>query len=48
MCEKGVVNYSSVFQDAVAGNVHIKMHPLEMEMSNNRQAQGHHQIFTGI
>lgn len=46
MCEKGVVNL--VFQDAVAGNAHIKVYPLEMEISNNRQAQGHHQICTGI
>lgn len=48
MWEKGVVNYSLEFQDAVAGNVPIKVCPLTMEMRNNRQAQGHHQIFTGI
>lgn len=48
VCEKRVVNYSLVFQDAVAGNVHIKVNSLEMKMGKNRQAQGHHQIFTGI
>lgn len=46
--ERGFLFYSSVFQNAVAGNIHTKVNPLEMEMNNNRQAQGHHQIFTGI